>query len=339
VWTVALLALLWLAWRLRDLLMLLGFAVLLAYALDPIVSWIERIRVFKGRQVPRGVAAGLVILAVALIAGWALASATPRLIREITNFAASAPGALARVQQSIERFVESRGWGGLLGTGSPGSVASLLLHTAQQWSMALLRGVLGNAGQLAGLLLLPVLAFYLLAERQAIQSSVQSFVPKDLQPQIARLLRAADPALRSYVRGQSLVCLAMGTSVGFILQLLGFPVALLLGVIVGLAEIIPFIGFWIAATTIGLAGYAVRPELALVGIGAYAVVNNLMGYFVTPRLLGREVKMHPFVVTVSILAGGALLGPAGSILALPLAAMTQAVIAEFASESEDGSAT
>ena len=123
-----------------------------------------------------------------------------------------------------------------------------------------------------------------------------------------------------------------------VLQLLGFPVALLLGVTVGIAEVIPFLGFWIAATAIALAGYSVSPGLALAGVGAYIITNNLLGYFVTPRLLGHEIKMHPFVVTVSILGGGALLGPAGGILALPVAAMAQAVIAEFApQEGSDAS--
>jgi predicted PurR-regulated permease PerM len=196
--------------------------------------------------------------------------------------------------------------------------------------MSVLGGLFGNLGQLVGLVLLPVLTFYLLADSEAVRSSALGFVPEHLRPYAVRSLNAIDPALRAYVRGQSLVCLVMGTVMALELQLLGFPVVLLLGVAVGLGEVIPFLGFWVAATAIALAGYSVSPGLALAGLGAYIVTNNLLGYFVTPRLLGREVKMHPFVVTVSILGGGALLGPAGGILALPAAAMVQAVIAEFA---------
>src|SRR5205085_5604852 len=133
------------------------------------------------------------------------------------------------------------------------------------------------------------------------------------------------------VRGQALVCVVLGIVMTVVLSILGFPVALLLGVIIGLAEIIPFVGFALAATGVALAGYSVSPGLAVVGLVSYVVVNNLLGYFVTPRLLGHAVKMHPFVVTVSILGGGALLGPAGGILALPAAAMVQAVLTDFAS--------
>lgn len=330
--TVALLVLAWLAWMLRDLLVLVGFAALLAYALDPAVRLVERVPLPGRRTVPRGVASGVVILMIGAVVGWALIAAVPRLTSEIVRFAGAAPATLARLEQEIRAFVESHGWGGLLS--SPGGAASgavtTLLGAAQKWSVQLLGGVLGNLGQIAGLVLLPLLTFYLLADRRAVRSSVLTFIPEHWRPQTERLLDAIDPALRAYVRGQAAVCLVMGTVMGVVLHLLGLPVALLLGVIVGFAEIIPVLGFWLASAAIALAGYSIRPDLALTGFAAYLIINNLIGYLVSPRLLGREIKMHPFVITVSILAGGILLGPAGSILALPCAAMAQAVIAEFA---------
>jgi predicted PurR-regulated permease PerM len=322
----------WLAWMLRDLIMLVGFAALLAYALDPIVALMQRLPLPRGRAVPRGVASGIVILALALIAALSLVTAVPRLGHDMARFVEGAPGVIARLDHEARRFAESHGWGGLLDTDESGTgqSASLLLHAAQQWSTRLLGSAFGSLGQAVGLLLLPVLAFYLLAEREAVRSSTLGFIPEDLRPQIERVLNATEPALRAYVRGQSLVCLLMGTLTALVLWLVGYPLVLLLGVTVGLAEVIPFLGFWIAATAIALEGYAKSPQTALVGLAAYVVVNNLMGVFVTPRLLAREVKMHPFYVTVSVLAGGALLGPPGVILALPAAAVLQAVIGEFA---------
>ena len=330
--TVALLVLAWLAWMLRDLLVLIGFAALLAYALDPVVRLVERVPLPGRRAVPRGVASAVVILMIGLVVGWALVATVPRLTSEIGRFVSAAPGTLTRLEQEIRSFVESHGWGGILSSpeGAPSGAVSALLDAAQKWSLQLLGGAIGNLGQIAGLVLLPLLTFYLLADREAVRSSALTFVPEHWRPQAERLLNAIDPALRAYVRGQAAVCLVMGTVMGVVLHLLGLPVALLLGVVVGLAEIIPVLGFWTAAGAIALAGYSISPGLALKGFAAYLIINNLIGTLVTPRLLGREVKMHPFVVTVSILAGGTLLGPAGGILALPSAAMAQAVIAEFA---------
>jgi predicted PurR-regulated permease PerM len=333
--TVAMLVVAWLAWMLRDLIILIGFAALLAYALDPIVALVERVALPGRRPMPRAIAAGIVILVLVVIMGWALAGAVPRLAHEVTRFVEAAPGALARLELEVRSFLDSRGWGGLLGAAGdgPGSAASPLLQAVQRWSLSLLGGVFGNLGQLVGLVLLPVLSFYLLADHVAVRSSVLGFLPESLRPNAARVLDAIDPALRAYVRGQSLVCLVMGTVVAFALQLLGFPVVLLLGVVVAIAEIIPFIGFWMTAAIIALAGYSVNPGLALAGVVAYTIINNAIGYFVSPHLLGHTIKMHPFVVTVSILGGGALLGPAGAILAVPGAAVAQALIAELAPRS------
>ena len=330
--TVVLLVVVWLAWMLRHLVILVGFAALIAYALDPIVNLVQRIPLPGRRAVPRGVAAGFVILTLALIAGVSLAGAIPGLARDLARFADAAPGVVARLEHEAGRFLESHGWGGLLAADETGSGrgVSLLLHAAQRWAAPLVGGVLENLGQLLGLVLLPVLAFYLLASREAVRSSALEFLPRHLRPEAVRVMNAIDPALRAYVRGQGLVCLVMGTVTAITLKLLGFKLPLLLGVTVAFAEIIPFLGFWIAAIAIALEGYSQSPGLALAGFAAYVIVNNLMGYFVTPRLLAREVKMHPFVVTISILGGGSLLGPAGAILALPAAAMVQAVIAEYA---------
>jgi predicted PurR-regulated permease PerM len=325
-----------LLWMLRDLAMLVGFAALLAYALDPLVSLVERVRLPRIGPVPRGVAAGIVVVALVVVAAWALAAAVPRLAHDVTRFVEAAPGALATLEAWVRRHVEQRGWGAMLGSGGSGAdQTAAVFDKLRGAALGLLGGVFSNLGQLAGLVLLPVLALYLLADADAVQTSALRFVPKEFRPQAMRFLRAVDPALRAYVRGQSLVCLIMGTALAIILQLLGFPVALLLGVVVGVAEVVPFLGFWIAAIAIVLAGFTTGPALAAWGLASYIAVNNLMGYFVTPRLLGHEVKMHPFVVTLSILGGTALLGPAGGILALPTAAMLQAVIEEFGPPSTE----
>jgi predicted PurR-regulated permease PerM len=122
----------------------------------------------------------------------------------------------------------------------------------------------------------------------------------------------------------------MGTVVGAALALMHHPAALLLGVLVGVSEVIPFLGPVVAAIAILLAGATVSLLQGILGVGAYALLNWIVGTFVTPRVMSRYLKMHPFVVTVSVLAGARLLGPAGALLALPCAAVIQTVMAEIA---------
>jgi predicted PurR-regulated permease PerM len=180
---------------------------------------------------------------------------------------------------------------------------------------------------------LPVLAFYLLAEPTAVRVSALRFVPAGAHGELARLGRAVDRALRAYVRGQAIVCLVMGVAVGASLALIGSPVALLLGLLVGFGELVPYLGFLIAAAAIALAGLTIGPLHAAAGVAIYAFINWAIGTFVAPRVMGRYLKMHPFVVTVSILAGTQIFGPAGALLGLPGAAMLQAVVGELATPS------
>jgi predicted PurR-regulated permease PerM len=195
---------------------------------------------------------------------------------------------------------------------------------------ATLARVFGSLGALLGLAVLPILSFYLLAESTQVRQSVLRFIPPAHHSRMHSAAVAVDSALRSYVRGQALVCLIMGVAVGAALFLLRFPFVLLLGTVVGLAEVVPYLGFLSAAIAIVLAGFSMGPLQALLGLVAYSVINNLVGVFVTPRVMGRYLQMHPFVVMISVFAGGKLLGPGGVLIALPVAAMIQSIISELA---------
>jgi predicted PurR-regulated permease PerM len=101
-------------------------------------------------------------------------------------------------------------------------------------------------------------------------------------------------------------------------------------VIVGLAEIVPFIGYWTAMLAIVLIGLGVSPALAITGFVIYTVLNAVNSYVILPRVMGQHLRLHPFVIIVSVLAGATLLGPVGVLIALPGAAVVQALIEELA---------
>lgn len=321
-----------LLWMLRDVLMLIGFAALLAYALDPVVTLVERVRLPRIGALSRSFAAALVMLALVILAGWAVGYATPLLAHQLGRFLEALPGTVERLSGAANAYATRHGLAAGDGTATVDPAAALqqILGSAASGAGKLF----GGLGQLLGFVLAPVLAFYLLAEREAVQSSALGFLPDHSRALARRLFGAVDLALRSYVRGQSLVCLIMGGAVGLALRLWGFPAALLLAVVVGVAEAVPFLGFWTAAIAIAITGYSVSPALALEGVASYAVINQLIGLMVTPRVMGRHMKLHPFVITVSILAGGTLLGPGGAVLAIPAAAAIQSLIAELARSRE-----
>jgi predicted PurR-regulated permease PerM len=271
--------------------------------------------------------------------GWLLVLAVPRLAAQAARFASGAPDTLARVVQETRAYGAAHGLSAWLDPAVEDVRANVsgllenLVGTLAGWAG---RG-LGGFGQVLELALLPLLAFYLLAESTAVRASALRFVPEGAHVEIARIGSAVDRALRSYVRGQAIVCLVMGVVVGVALALLGSPVALLLGLLVAFAELVPYLGFLVAAVAIALAGLSVSPLHALTGVATYIVINWAIGAFVTPRVMGRYLMMHPFIVTVSILAGTQIFGPAGALLALPGAAMLQAVVGELAAPAAPNS--
>lgn len=338
--TVGLAAVLVVLWALRDVFLLVGFAALLAFALDPLVSLLQRLRGPRW-GLTRAASSAIVMLLLAALGTWALIVAVPQLLRELGGFVSGAPASLERLLAAVREQAAARGLSGYLGTlAQPDAMDAATI--LERWGFVLLRTIgsrLADLGALVGLALIPLLAFYLLSERDAVERSALGFVPEDLRPRVRQVLQAIDRALRSYVRGQSLVCLTVGTAVAVTLALLQFPIAALLGTIVALAEVVPILGFWIAAIAIVLTGWGVSATHAALGFIAYVVINQLVGLFVTPRVMGRHMKLHPFIVIVSILAGGILLGAAGAILALPLAAAIQSVVSEFARRPERGAPT
>jgi predicted PurR-regulated permease PerM len=328
--TVVLATVLILLWALRDVMVLIGFAALLAFALDPLVSLLERIGK-ENRRLPRPAASAVVMVALLALAAWAIVVALPHLATELGGFMKEMPATIERLLSELRAQAASRGLSQYLGPlARPDAVNAPTL--LQEWGVAIVKFIGGHAGELGalvGIALVPLLTFYLLSEREDVETSALGFVPEDLRPDVSKAFQAIARALRSYVRGQSLVCLVMGSTVGIILAILNFPVAALLGTIVAVAEVVPIVGFWTAATAITLAGWGVSPTQAVLGLVIYVAINQFVGMFVTPRLMSRHMQLHPFVVIVSILAGGTLLGAAGAVLALPLAAAIQSVVSEF----------
>ncbi|NOT33565.1 MAG: AI-2E family transporter [Candidatus Eisenbacteria bacterium] len=328
--TVGLLAVAITLWTLRDVLMLVGFAALIAYVLDPVVIAIERIRM-RGTGPSRRFAAAAVMLLLVVGGGLTLAFAIPRLISEVSDLLQRLPTALQRLVATINYMAAHNPTiDALKPDNRPLIDLETLLSEAGTLAVATLRGLVGNLGGVLGLALTPMLAYYLLAEADDVHTSAMGFVPAAAQSRVGEILSEVDRALRSYVRGQAVVCAIVGGAVAIAAWLIGLPVPLLLGALAGVAEIVPILGFWSAAVVIVIAGFSVDPSHALWGVIAYVGINQLAGQFVTPQVMGRHMKMHPFVILVSILAGGAMLGAGGAVLALPLAAAVQSIVSNLA---------
>ena len=196
-------------------------------------------------------------------------------------------------------------------------------------------GFLGVTGFLLSLIMVPIYLFFLLKERPRIEERWKNYLPMRASPlrdEIAAALSEVNSYVIAYFRGQLLVCLVDGTLIGSILTLMGLNFAPLIGLLVVILTMIPYIGIvicWVPAVLIAAFQWGDWTH-PLIVTGIFIVVQNLEGMLYAPRIVGKSVGLHPMTVIVSIFVWGLLIGGLlGPILAVPLTATIKVLLTRY----------
>jgi predicted PurR-regulated permease PerM len=203
---------------------------------------------------------------------------------------------------------------------------------AGSWGATVLMSVSRSGGALAAavisLFLIPILTFYLLRDWDPIMRRLSAIVPAQQRETVISLARETDEVLGAFLRGQILVMISLAIIYSAGLSLIGLKFAVAIGVVAGLVSFVPYLGFVFG---IGLAGLTValepEPWLQLLGVVAtFSIAQMIEGSFLTPKLVGDRIGLHPVLVIFSIAAGGQLFGFFGILLALPAAAVLSVLV-------------
>jgi predicted PurR-regulated permease PerM len=196
-------------------------------------------------------------------------------------------------------------------------------------------GFLGITGFLLSLIMVPIYLFFLLKERPRIEKRWKDYLPlraSPLKDEMAAALSEINSYTIAYFRGQLLVCLVDGTLIGSILTLFGLNFAPLIGLLVVILTMIPYIGIvicWVPAVLIAAFQWGDWTHPLIVTV-IFIVVQNLEGMFYAPRIVGKSVGLHPMTVIVSIFVWGLLIGGLlGPILAVPLTATIKVLLGRY----------
>lgn len=299
----------------------------IAYFLDPVVRRLES----------HGVRRSLSVLALMLIAvgilGLVLFVLVPALVGQVAELARSLPAYLNAMLEWLLPRLES------LGVDVPTSWTeafhqvreSIGVERLSGWAQRLLGTVSGTLGAIVGIVVIPVIAYYMLAEFSAVKAGVVSLIPPRYRDAVVSRWRKVDDLLSSFVRGQFTVSVLLGALYAAGFAILGVPMAMLIGLVSGAVAFIPYVGSALAltlASALCLFEYGIGLRLAGVA-GWYVVVQNLEGFVLTPRIVGSSVGLHPMTVIVALLIGGNLLGFLGLLIAVPVAAVVQVFVREF----------
>jgi predicted PurR-regulated permease PerM len=347
-----LLLLLWVvAAAVRHVVFLFLVAILIALLLSPLVRAVQRVRL------PRGFAVALVYLvfAVTLIAaigalGTVVVNETKTAAKRVDSYFTDANGRTGQVaaDRDIDRlqvWLNTHRLGGIhVQQRGHRLVRDIRRHDIGKYTNKVVDFLEGAAISLGKLLfsaiVILVVSIYMLLDFPKLDRRIDKRFPP--HPGSEPLLRRMERSLTSYVKGQALVSLIIGTSAGVGLWLLGAlgwlphgqKYALLFGAWVAITELIPYLGPWLGAIPPVLYALVVHPISALWVILLFFGIHQIEGHVVVPKVMGSALRLHPLLVIFGLLAGGEIYGLAGALVALPLLAAGRAMWEFFAERIE-----
>lgn len=334
-WFICIFGLGLMVFLLRDMLLPFVVAMAVAYLTDPMADWLEKMRLSRN-QATIIITVGFVII---FLLG--LLILVPLVVRQSGALLIQLPEYIEQGTRLLQPFVAN-----LLEAASDRGVdvsrddgaqalkdyASQAVEFFTKLAGNVVRGGAALANFLALLIITPIVTFYLLLEWDRLVALINSWLPRRYAATIRSLVGDIDRTLAGFVRGQGTVCLVLMVYYATSLSLSGLSFGFLIGILSGALSFIPFVGaIFGAIASIGLAIVQFWPDdmaLVAVVVGIYVVGQIAEGYFLTPKLVGDRIGLHPVWVMFGVLAGGVLFGFVGMLLALPVSAVI-GVVARF----------
>jgi predicted PurR-regulated permease PerM len=304
------------------------YALVLAYLGNPLIDWLEK------REIKRATAVMLVFGVIVMGLLVMLLILVPISSHQFKILMARLPVYIHWLQTSVVPWLHQH-----LGF-DPATFELELLHTrltdyAQKVSTVALDLVESLESSstvifawLAHLVLIPLLTYYLLRDWHLLLANIEDLLPRAIVGHVTHLTRESDQVVGAFLRGQFIVMCVLGVYYSVGLALIGLEFPLIIGMVAGLVSFVPYLGLItgiVIASVVSIMEFhsllSVFPVLLLFGLGQ--LIND---FFLTPRLIGDRIGLHPVAVLFAVLAGGHLFGLVGILLALPVAAVLRVLL-------------
>lgn len=325
-WGLAAAAFLGVLWVLGGVILPFLVGGALAYLLDPLADRLER------AGLSRVLATVFISIGALLLFVLAALIVVPLVVNQAVQLFNAAPEIIRQLQDFINTRFPS-----LLETGSPArdalaSLGEAIRAQGGQVVSGVLTSAMGVVSGIVFIVVVPVVTFYLLLDWDRMIANVDAWLPRDHRDTIRELAGQVDAVLAGFVRGQLSVCGILGSFYALSLALVGLQYGIVVGVVAGLISFIPYVGTVVGGTlAIGLALFQFWGAPLWIGVVIAIFVAGQMveGNFLTPKLVGGSVGLHPVWLLFALSAFGTLFGFAGMLVAVPVAAML-GVLARFA---------
>jgi predicted PurR-regulated permease PerM len=315
------------------------WAIITAYLLNPLVVKLTT---------QTGLARIWWVILIYIVAGLILYLSFNWLVPRLANQYSDLIHALPEFAERVEHWVAENGVIVLGGTTvdlrpDEQEIANLFTELGRELPSSVPEIVLGVLESLVLLLVYLVVTFYLLLQADQITERIYGLIPAPQRGEIRELGRSIDRVLGAYIRSQLLLIAIMAAVTYIPLYILGVQYALILAIATGFLEIIPFVGPYTAAgsamlvsllqsgNTFGWPGWVLAVVVGVI----YLILRQAEDHLIIPNLVGHIVELHPIIVIFSILAGGALGGALGLLIAVPLAATVRIILVYLYSKLVD----
>lgn len=310
-----------LAFLLRNIILSVFIAFILAAAIEPVLKFLQRYKLPKSLSLAITYAFALGILA---LMGFIV---FPPLVHQVELFVRNLPDLTSRAVQviagsgvnegEIQQYTQR--------------VLDFVFGRAEQISNSVLQVGLGVLTGVASVVTIVVISFYIVAQKSELYDGLIYLMPKKTYDQVRVILPKVERKLGLWLRGQLLLGLVIGVLTWLGLTILRIEYALPLAIIAGVLELVPLVGPIIAAIPSIIIGLTISPAMAVAVTLLYLVVQQLESNLIVPKVMERAVGLNPLLIIIALLAGGSLMGIMGAIIAVPVAVVVAAVLEEVRS--------
>ncbi|MCP1430056.1 putative PurR-regulated permease PerM [Microbacterium foliorum] len=315
--------------QLATVLVYIGVAIFLALGLDPIVAFIER-------KLPRPAAVAIVVSVVVLAFAGIILAIVPIVVDQIKNLIDNGPQMVKDIQSAAWfKDLNSR-----FGSTFEDAANGILSFLQDPGNLADIGGGVfavgaGIAGGFTGVTIVLILTLYFMASLRSIKRVATRFVPAYQRDTFHGLLEDVSGAVGRYVMGQASLALINGVLSLIMLSIIGAPVPALLALVAFIGSMIPLVGTLSASIIISLVCLIDSPVTALIAIGYYLVYMQVEAYILSPRIMNKAVAVPGALVVIAAVAGGALGGILGALVAIPVAASVIIIVQKVVFPTQD----
>lgn len=319
---------LYFAYVIKDVLILLFTAVVLTSALDPWVDWLHK------RAIPRALAILIIYIAIIGIFSLAVYLVIPPIVEQFKQLANELPVYIEQVNAylaSLRNYTSGYEWLDNLKDSLSHSLGNLPSATGNIFA-----GIFSFFGGVFSVIILLVITFYMLAEENSIRRLVWTVTPNQKQTYVMNVLTRMQKRIGLWLRGQLLLCLAIFALTYLGLTLLGVKYALILALIAGLTEFIPYFGPILGAIPAVFLASGQSSTLALVVIVLYFVIQQIENNFLVPKIMQKTAGLNPIISIVVLMIGFSVAGVLGALLAIPVTTAGMVVVEDMINRKQSG---